>query len=115
MEVDRQLLEPRPDASELLEPADALFDDAPPAVRHAVEPDGRVVPRRLVVLVRDHRLDPLGRDPVAHARHAVRLVAGELPGFVPALCASCVVVRSGTRPPGRSPTRPASTRGPARP
>jgi hypothetical protein len=33
--------------------------------------------------VRDHRLDPLGQQPLAHARDAVGLVAGELLGLVP--------------------------------
>src|SRR4051794_781984 len=85
MEVHGQLLEPRADAAELLEPADALLGDAPAAVGPAVEPHRRVVAGRFVVLVRDHRLDLLSPQPVAHPLHAVRLVAGELPGLVPAL------------------------------
>jgi hypothetical protein len=54
MEVHGQLLEPRPDPAEFLQPADALLDDVPPAVRDAVEPDRRVVPGLLVVPVGDH-------------------------------------------------------------
>src|SRR6476660_3725180 len=85
MEVHGQLLEPGADAAELLEPADALLGDRSAAVGHAVEPDRRVVPGVLVVLVRDHRLDLLTAQPVAHALHAVALVAGQSPGLVPAL------------------------------
>src|SRR5215207_10005786 len=81
MEVNRQLLEARADPPELLQPADALLGHAAAPVRHAVEPPRRVVAGVLVVLVRDHRLDlPIGQ-PVAHAPHAVALVAGELPGL----------------------------------
>src|SRR5690348_14077046 len=83
MEVNRQLLETRADAAELLEPADALLGHAAAAVGDAVEPDRRVMPRRLVVLVRDHRLDPLTQQPLAHALNAVGLVAGDLLGLVP--------------------------------
>src|SRR5436190_14171454 len=85
MEVDRQLLESRADASVFLEPADALLDDRATAVRLAVEGHGRVPARLLIVLVRDHRLDLLPLDPVAHAGDAVALVAGEFPGLVPTL------------------------------
>jgi len=55
MEVDRQLLEACADAAELLEPADALLDDASTAVGQAVEPDRRIVAGVFVVLVRDDR------------------------------------------------------------
>jgi hypothetical protein len=81
MEVYRQLLEPRADAAELLQPADALLGDATAPVRDAVEPHRRVVAGVLVVLVRDDRLDLLPRQPVAHAPDAVAFVAGELPGL----------------------------------
>jgi len=53
MEVNRQLLESRADAAELLEPADALLGDAAPAVGDAVEPDRGVVALGLVVLIRE--------------------------------------------------------------
>src|SRR3990170_6924708 len=87
MEVDRQLLESRADAAKLLEPADALLGHAAAAVGDAVEPDGRVVPRRLVLSVWDHRLDLLLGQPVPHPPHAVGLVAGELARLVTPLAA----------------------------
>jgi len=81
MEVHGQLLEPRADAAEFLEPADALLGDAAPSVCHAVEPDRRVVAGMLVVLMRDDRLDLLSGEPIPHALDAVALVPGELPGL----------------------------------
>ena len=57
MEVDREFLEPGADAAAFLEPADALLDDRATAVRLLVELDFGIVPRLLVVLVRDHRRD----------------------------------------------------------
>src|SRR3954466_15678626 len=81
MEVHCQLLKPRADAAEFLQPADALLGDAPATVRHAVEPDRRVVAGQFVVLVRNHRLDLLTGQPVPHTLDAVALVAGELPGL----------------------------------
>src|SRR2546426_876770 len=84
MKVDRQLLETRADAAELFEPADALLDDRPTPIGLFVERHGRVPARQFVVLVRDHRLDFLPLDPIAQARDAVPLVAGELFRLVPA-------------------------------
>src|SRR5215203_515594 len=81
MKVHCQFLEARADPPELLQPSDALLGDAAAPVRHAVEPCRGVVAGVLVVLVRDHRLDLLIGQPVAHAPHAVALVAGELPGL----------------------------------
>src|SRR5436190_1219036 len=84
MKVDCQLLEASADATELLEPADALLDHRAAAISLAVELHFRVPPRQLVVLVRDHRLDLLPPDPVAQAHDAVAFVADELFRFVPA-------------------------------
>ena len=81
MEVHGQLLEPRADTAELLQPADALLGNATASVRHAVETRRRIVAGVFVFLVRNHRLDLLPGQPVAHALHAVALVAGELPGL----------------------------------
>src|SRR5215203_2113032 len=84
MKVNSQLLEPRADAAELLEPADALLGDAAAAIGPAVEPHGRVVACQFIFLVRDHRLDLLRTEPVAHTLYAVPFVAGKLARFVPA-------------------------------
>ena len=81
MEVHGQLLEPRADAAEFLQPADALLGDAAAPVCQAVEPDRRVMAGVFVLLVRDDRLDPLSGQPIPHALDAVALVPGELPGL----------------------------------
>lgn len=63
MEIDRQFLEPRADAAELLQPADALLRDAAAAVGPPVEP----------------RRGAAGR---AHAEgRSAKVAPGELDGF----------------------------------
>jgi len=84
VEVHRQFLEACADAAELFEPTDALFGDAAASIRALVEPHRRIVTRRLIVLVRDDRLDVLLGQPVADALHAVGFVAGELAWFAAA-------------------------------
>src|SRR5271167_3498678 len=91
MEVHRQFLESRPDATELFEPADALLGDAPAAVGFAVKFRRRVMPSLFVGLMWDHRLDFLFGQPVTDPLYAVALVGGKLLRFMPALSllASC--------------------------
>src|SRR5690606_35210018 len=79
MEVHRQLLESRADATVFLQPADALLDYVPLPVRLLVELHATIPPRCLAVLVRDHWTDALFLQPITHAFHAVALVAGQFP------------------------------------
>src|SRR2546430_6092509 len=81
MKVNRQLLESRADAAAFLQPADALLDDRPLAIRLFVELHCRIPASRLVLLVRNHCKDALLFQPVADALHAVGFVGGELPGL----------------------------------
>src|SRR6266851_6210249 len=83
MKVNRQFLEPRADAAELFEPADALLDHAPAAIGAAIKPNRRIVPGDLAVLVRDDRFNLLLGEPVAQPLHAVTFVTGQLRGLVP--------------------------------
>src|ERR1051325_5860030 len=88
MEVDGQFFEARADAAVLLQPADTLLDHRAAAIGFAVKGDARIPPRQFVVLVRDHRLDLLPLNPVAHAGDAIPLVTGELFRLVPAFSPS---------------------------
>src|SRR5260370_41694877 len=83
MKGDCQLLESRADTAAFLQPADALLDHPAPGVSYAVEPHSLIVPGLLVVLMRDDRDDPLLLEPIAHALHAVALVASEFFGLMP--------------------------------
>jgi hypothetical protein len=80
-EVDTQFFKTCGDATQLFEPADALFDDVALAVSFFVEDHVRIVIGFLIFLVRDHRFDVPLPQPVADGLAAVALVAGKLPGL----------------------------------
>jgi len=86
MKMNRQFLEPRADTTALLQPADTLLDHRTLPIRLFVETHGRIPPRRLVVLVRDHRADALLLEPVADSLHTVGFVGGELARLFAAAC-----------------------------
>src|ERR1041385_7133424 len=78
-EVHGQFLETCAQATALLEPADALLDHAPTAVKLAVEPVPAVV-RVLVFPAWNHRFDGVSSQPVTDPCEAVALVTCERPG-----------------------------------
>ncbi len=84
MKINSQLFIASADAAKVFEPADALFDDTSTTICLLIELDRRIMPGFFVVLVRDHRLDAVGLQPVADSLHAVALVGGDFAGFVPA-------------------------------
>ena len=68
-EVNGQLVEPSPDATGLLEPADTLFDDAPSAIQLLVEVQRTsVMICPLVVTLRNDGLDAVVPQPLADTR-----------------------------------------------
>jgi len=76
--VYRELLEPSRNSAALFEPADALLDDAPPAIRLFVELQGSTVMiRPLILSLRDHCADPVITSPLANARIAVPLIPSQ--------------------------------------
>src|SRR5438477_10004352 len=81
MKMNGQFLEARADAAALLQPAHALLDHRALAIGLLVKLHRRIPPRRLGVLVRDHRADALLLDPVADAPRAIGFVSGQLAGL----------------------------------
>ncbi len=85
MKVNRQLLKSSADAPSFFKPSDALFDHAPATVSGSIELGASIVPRPLILFVRNDRANAARLEPRPHALGSV--------GFVPGQ-----TLRSATRP-----------------
>jgi hypothetical protein len=79
--VDRQFLESGPDATALLQPADAAFNDMPLPVQRFVEVQGAsLMLSPLVIALRNDGSDAVPPQPVTNTGITVPLVAGHVAG-----------------------------------
>lgn len=77
--VQGQLLIPRSDGATLLEPADATFDHAAPAIANRIVADWTSTPTtRARPFGRDHRTDAVPPQPEANATRVIGAVATQM-------------------------------------